>query len=210
MITRNLLAMLLIAWPDPEMRAGEVTTTYEITLNGQKFNVNTESATNVIVNGMTLKLSARENPEKTFSDGNIAFNFPATHAVSKEIEDEVTTWTLDGQDNILILLKMTGVDPADVGKETIRNLKRQYGTKSKLSDCKLALGGEMFSGKKITATLAGATISQEVYELKAGSDGYLLLVQDSGETESAETRTAKALLKQSFKRTAVSEAETAK
>lgn len=59
------------------------------------------------------------------------------------------------------------------------------------------------SGKKITAELFGEIITQEIYELKAGSDGYILIIQDSSETESAETSAAKKLLKQTFKRSRV-------
>ena len=207
---RKLLTLLLLVWPGLAMQAGEVTTTYEVTLNGQKFDVSAETTTNVIVDGKELKLSAREKPEKAFSDGNISFAFPATHAVSKEVEDETTTWTLDGQDNVLILLKIKGVNPTGVGKETVQSLKRQYGTKSKESNCKVTLGNETVNGRKITSEIAGQTITQEVYELKVGSDGYILIIQDSGETESSETRTAKMLLKQTFKRTPAPDAKQSK
>lgn len=128
---RNLLTLLFLVWLSLVTRASEVTTTYEITLNGQRFSVNAETITNVIVDGKELKLSAREKSEKMFTDGNISFAFPAAHAVSKEVEDGVITWLLDGQDNVLILMKMEGTDPTEVGKETIRSLKQQYGAKSK-------------------------------------------------------------------------------
>lgn len=201
-VMRILLSLLLLTWTAHAMQAGEFTTTYEVTLNGQKFSVNAGATTNVVVDGKELKLSAQEKSEKTFSDGKISFTFPAAHAASKEVEDPVTTWTLDGQDNVLILLKIEGVDPTEVGKDTIQSLRKQYGAKSKQSNCSISLGSEEVSGKKITAVLAGETINQEVYELKAGLDGYILIIQDPGETESEETRKVKLLLKQTFKRAA--------
>ena len=137
---------------------------------------------------------------KLFRDCKITFSFTATHAVSKEVKDEVTTWTLDGQDNVLILLKVKGLEPTELGKETVRSLKQQYGAKSRQSNCKVTLGNETVNGKKVTVEIMGETLTQEVYELKAGSDGYLLIIQDSGATETSETRAAKTLLKQTFKR----------
>ncbi len=200
---RNLLLIFLLARLGFVTHAAEITTTFEVTLNGQKFSVNAEASINVMVDGKELKLSACEKPEKTFSDSNISFAFPATHAVTKEVADTVTTWTLDGQDNVLILMKMKGVNPSEVGKETVQALRKQYGAKSKVSNCSITLGSETVIGKKITAVLVGELINQEVYELLTSSDGYILIIQDSGESESAETRAAKSLLKQSFKRTAV-------
>jgi hypothetical protein len=173
-VMRNRLTLLLLAGASLAIYAGEVTTTYEVTLNGQKFNVNAEATTNVMVEGKELKLSAREKPEKTFSEGNISFAFPAAHTVSKEVEGEVTTWTMGGENNALILLKIKGVDPGEVGKETILSLKKQYGSKSEQSNCRTTFGKETVNGEKITAVLVGETINQEVYELKAGSAGYIL------------------------------------
>jgi hypothetical protein len=152
------------------------------------------------VDGCKLSLAAREKPEKTFNDGNLSFAFPSTHAVSKEVEAGVTTWTLDGQDNVLILLRMEGADFKEVAQETVAALKAQYGAGAKQSNCRLALGTESVPGKRITAQFADETINQEIYELNAANGGYILILQDSGETTSLETREVKKLLRETFRR----------
>jgi hypothetical protein len=152
-----------------------------------------------VVDGCKLSLAAREKPEKTFNDGNLSFAFPSTHAVSKEVEAGITTWTLDGQDNVLILLRVGGADSKETARETVAALKAQYGAGAKQSDCRLALGKESVAGKRLTARLAGETINQEIYEFTAANAGYLI-IQDSGETTSRETREVKKLLRETFSR----------
>lgn len=207
---RNLLTSLLLACLSFVAEAGEVTTTYEVALNGQQFLVEANVATNVLVEGREWKLSVREKPERTFNDGDISFAFPSTHALTKEVDSGITTWTLDGEDSVLILIKLKGSDASGVANETVKSLLKKYGAKSKQLNCQVMIGRETLSGKKVTALLVGETITQEVYAMKAGPNGYVLIIQNSGETESNESRKVKALLKDTFKRATFSNEKPAK
>jgi hypothetical protein len=180
--------------------AGEITTIYEITINGQKFGMNAESTTNVVVDGCKLSLAAREKPEKTFSDGNLTFAFPSTHAVSKDVEAGVTTWKLDGQGNVMLLLRVEGADSKGVAQESVAALKAQYGAGAKQSHCQLAVGEESLPGKRLTAVFAGVTVNQEIYEFNAGTAGYCLVLVDPGGPASLKTREVKKLLRETFSR----------
>ncbi len=206
---RHLLTTLIAAFSVFCLRAtaGEVTTTYEVVLNGQKFIVNTESTTNVVVESKKLALSVRETPLKKFSDENLSFSFPAAHAVLKEEEADITTWTLDGQDNVLMVYKIKDMDPAEFVEEMTKSLKETYGRKTKQTSCKGAFGNETLDGQRITATLAGETITQEIFGLKAGTAGYVLIIQDSGEKESVETQSVKKILKDTFTRKPIKRAK---
>ena len=178
--------------------SAEVTESYEVTISGQKIIVDSETTTNAVVDGKKLSIRVRELLFKKFDDGNISFMFPARHAVEKKQVAGDTSWTLDGQDNIIMIHR---VKDADFAKTVLKELKSEYGQDSKVEDCQCWFGSKKISGQKITAKFAGQKVVQEFFNLPSSSSSsvnYVFVIQDSNETESDETRMVKRKLKETF------------
>lgn len=191
----SLLLVLSLAFV---CHADDVTSFYELTLNGQKVIVAGGTATNTIIDGKEMRITVRGAEWKKFDDGGVAFNFPASHGVAKDEKDAFILWTLDGQENIIMIYRLKDLDATEFLNNVVQELGKKYGRSSRTTDCECAFGGKAVKGKRITAQLAGETISQELYSLHARNGDYVFLIQNSGGTESSETRQVKDKLKETF------------
>ena len=179
-------------------RAGEVTSYYEVTLNDQKVTVAGGATTNVVVGEKRVRVGARETEFKKFNDGNISFLFPAGHAVQKEDDPAFTSWTLDGQDNVMMIYRLKELDASEFCGNLKRELEKKYGRATRSVACECSFGTNVLKGTRITARLIGETIVQEVYSLPACKGEYVFLIQDSGETPTPEARLVRDKLKETF------------
>ena len=195
LFTIFLFCLGLFGFSHADAEQSDVSESYEITLGGQKIIADSGVSTNIVVDGKKLAVSVQGLPFKKFDDGDISFMFPTRHAVEKEQTETDTTWTLDGQDNVITVHKVNDMNLAD---NLVAELKRGYGKGTKVDKCQCWFGSNKINGQKISAKLAGQTIVQEIYNLPGSTNNYVFIIQNGSEDEIAETRMVKRKLKETF------------
>ena len=147
----------------------------------------------------TLKLE----PQRKFTYAGLEFRYPREYGFEAQLQPQVTSWTLSGNDAKVMVQRYKGQKKVDVlHKSVIAEMQKAYGGKAKESAVTLAAGGRTLEGTRIEVDLAGAVIVQDVFPIKSGSDAVELIIQDAqkktGEP-SAERVKTEALLKETLK-----------
>lgn len=147
----------------------------------------------------TLKLE----PQRRFGYAGLEFRYPREYGFEAQLQPQVSSWTLSGNDAKVMVQRYKGQKKVDVlHKSVIAEMQKAYGGKAKESPVTLAAGGRTLEGTRIEVDLAGTFIVQDVFPIKSGSDAVELIIQDAqnkaGEP-SAERVKTEALLKETLK-----------
>lgn len=178
--------------------AGEVTESYDVSVDGKKFTID-GAVTNLTVGSKNVAIGVQRSKFKKFDDGTLSFLFPSDHAVKAEKEaDGMASWTLDGQDTVIMVHRLKDMDAQTFVKDVLNSMLETYGKSAKVEDCQKQFGPNLVKGKRINATLAGESITQDIFSFPGAPTGYVLVIQE-GEKNSPEARLVNEKLKESFK-----------
>ncbi len=176
-----------------------------VTIAGKDYPCRAGGAFTAEVDGKTVAVAVREKPTKLFDYRGIRFDFPKSHAFESDADPLTPMWTLDGNDNVLIVMKPNeAID--QFYTDYIAQLEQNYaGQKVVLQDVRQTFGTIDAVGKKLVVTLditaAGTTLCQEVYLVKDATHGVIVMIQDSlndKAEQTAETTMVKKLLTETF------------
>ena len=197
---------------DPDPQDEEPPLEFALEVGGKAVDVQLDRPATVDVGGKKVEVRLRAKPERLFRGGGVSFRYPRNHGFEVEREpggDGAVTWTFDGNDNVLILLRNAEpIDPDELSTDIVQSMAEQYGQDNTvMAPTKIKLGDREVAGTRVEVTLAagGARLVQDVFAWQAAEgEGptYAMIVQDSppepGAT-SAETKQVRELLAKTFK-----------
>lgn len=185
-------------WLGCVMFAGEVTESYDITFDGKKFSVVSGTVTNLTVGGKTVAVGVEKAQFKRFNDGILSFLFPGDFSAEKEESEELTSWTLDGHDTVIMLHKLQkGIDPVEFADDISKDLVKTYGKGTKLERCERQFGSKVVKGKRIKMKIAGESLVQEIFSITGGTSNYVFVIQED-EEKTPEAKLVGDKLKETF------------
>lgn len=177
-----------------------------IEIDGKAADVQLDRATTVEVNGKQVEIRLTAKPDRLFQGGGVSFRYPRQHAFAVERDEGTTTWTFDGNENVLMLLHYAlALDADELAREVADSMVAQYGEgNSRTRATSIDLAGRQRQGTRVEATVVGENVVQEVFSWQRGPDGptYVLILQDSPPAAggaSDESRQVRDLLVQTFK-----------
>lgn len=182
-----------------------VTEEYTLEIDGKSVDVRAGEAATVEVAGKKVRAKITAKPDKLFRAGSVSFRVPKEYSLETEAEPDGTTmWTLDGDNGVLILVRFGAAQDPKEGVETMVDyLKGQYGEANvKTSPVSLKLGDRVQQGMRVSATVAGQRLVQDLFAWKSGGATYLLTVQETPQDDGssvAELRRVRQLLADTFR-----------
>ncbi|MCW1913093.1 hypothetical protein OJ996_05890 [Luteolibacter sp. GHJ8] len=139
------------------------------------------------------KVSLVPDKFRKFSAAGVSFNYPSHFGFAMDAEEEgVTIWTLDGT-NVVIMLQ--AYDAVMNPKEFGEILKSNYGPATEVEAISHTFGGKKYSGVRVRAILAGASLTQDLIALPSPEGSRILLLQGLDEKDEASKKDAKTVLK---------------
>jgi hypothetical protein len=80
----------------------------ELELEGRRPDVRLDSSFELNIAGKGVSMMLTAKPWRTFTAADIEFRYPAAHAFADEqIGPQTHMWTLDGSDNVLMVVQVT-------------------------------------------------------------------------------------------------------
>lgn len=207
MLLTLLLTLLLAAAPvapapaaEPEDREPALGLYFEVE-GGKRVPVEVGKPFNPGELGRSATL--RLEPDRRFAFAGLEFRYPREYGFEAQVQSQLATWTLSGNDTKLIVHRYKGQKKVEsLHKSVVAQLHSAYGGKAKESPASLAAGGRTLEGTRLSVDLAGTTIVQDVFGFKSGNDVVVLIIQDSprkpGEPSADRVRT-EGLLKETLK-----------
>src|SRR5688500_12277119 len=151
----------------------EISTRYEVELNGKKTVVDT-SGSKIRVGNKSYPIAIRQLETKSFNDGQISFDFPSRLSSSKEVEDELWTWDFNGDHVYFAVFRPDKEHSKAFSESYVDSLKKTYPAETpvKSSGVTLHLGARQISGTRFELTLVGQNIVQEIFNLEVQGQWY--------------------------------------
>jgi len=154
---------------------------FELVIDGNATPVELDKPVKVTVHGKETTIRLAAKPTRLFRKAGISFDYPRHMAF--EYDDStpgLRIWSLDGNNTVLMLLKYDmPIKPANALNLMVSQLVGQYGrSNSKVSASSIELGDSKLSGKRITASIAGEKLHQDLYAFGDEEGPWLLMVQD--------------------------------
>jgi hypothetical protein len=178
---------------------------FTLTLDGRPVDIRTDQPVRVKVGDREVEARLTPKPERLLRVPGLSFRYPAGHGFEVERTDASAQWTLDGNHNVIILSRVARkVDPAEIARNTVDRLARQFGRKNvTTSASEMRLGGRAYAATHLKLTTKSGPLTYDVCAFNAGDDAtFLLMVQDSPGPDgspSDETRRVLGLLDQTLK-----------
>ena len=166
---------------------------YTLRINGKEIRL--EPGKEIQVDGefKDPKVSLVPDKFRKFSGAGVSFNYPSHFAFAMDAEEEgVTIWTLDGN-NVVIMLQ--AYDAVMSPKELGEVLKSTYGPTTKVEGVSHTFEDKKYSGVRVSAIMAGASLTQDLIALPSPEGSRILLLQGLDEKDAASKEEAKAVLK---------------
>jgi hypothetical protein len=194
----------------PEQGDEEPPLEFALELDGKSVDVQLDTPATAEVGGKQVEVRLTAKPDRLFRGGGISFRYPRQHGFEVERDpggDGTTTWTFDGNQNVVILLRNAEpVDPGELSRDIIETMSEQYGKEnSRTEPTSIELGSRKVTGTRMDVRVAGERLVQEVFAWQAREgEGptYAMIIQDTppeaGGT-SEETRGVRELLARTFK-----------
>ena len=197
---------------DAALQDDEPPLEFELEVGGKAVDVQLDRPATVDVGGKKVEVRLRAKPERLFRGGGVSFRYPRNHGFEVEREpgeDGAVTWTFDGNNNVLILLRNAEpIDPDELGADIVQSMSEQYGQDNTvMAPTKIKLGGREVAGTRVEVKVAanGSRLVQDVFawQTEAGEGPtYAMILQDTppepGAT-SEETKQVRELLARTFK-----------
>jgi hypothetical protein len=145
----------------------------------------------VTVGGAAVPATVRVLPEKEFEDLGIRFRFPSDMAVAYDGGDGIPTWTLDGQDAVLLVLGFgKEADPEMARRIVVQAIQGAFAQESfetKTSQVRLRLGGKDVPATRMSFEMGAlGTMDQDYAFVRTPTHLVAVVVQTSPDEESAE------------------------
>ena len=170
---------------------------------GQHIDVELDKAFHATIGDREVPMKLVAKPTRHFRFGGVEFDYPRHLAFDADHTTVgLSMWTLDGSDCVLMVQKYAGTELRTLLPEVIDTMIQGYGeSKVKKSTAMLELAGEKLEGTRLTVSIAGQHIQQDLFGVMTDDASIVLIIQDSlddGATTD-ETRKVVELLKKTLR-----------
>jgi hypothetical protein len=179
--------------------------TLQVTIDGQTTTIAAGDTQSVEIDGKAHQLCIESSEHRQFDAAGLRFLYPSGHTWDfDESESSATLWTLDGSDNILMLMRFNeaAVEEFDDLCDTlVEEFTSGYDeSEVEVKEASISLGKRGLAGKRLDVFVAGERLRQEIFTFRNGERVFALMVQDTPDDtkETEETRRVKELLASSF------------
>lgn len=179
---------------------------FTLDVDGETVGIQLDRAATLEIGGKQVEVRLTAKPDRLFRGGGISFRYPRDHGFAVERDGAETSWTLDGTDNITVLIHYRdGADPDELARATVEAVVAQHGKdKCRTRPSTIALGKHVVEGTRIDIPLDDAMLVQEffVWRPREGGPTYFLMLQDTPPEPGAtsdETKQVRELLGRTFK-----------
>jgi hypothetical protein len=203
-VSRLVLLAALVAAPALAGEADEPPAAYFFELGGKAVPIELDKPFDLKALGSEKSVTLRVGPNRKFTYAGVEFLYPRQYAWEAELEKNLATWTLSGNDCKVMVHRYPGIsDVAPMVNGIAQSMLKQFKLEGqKPTDVKLELQGGKLTGKRIEILVATHRIFTEVYGMKSAGGVVLLVLQDSPTEsggQSPERVEMGKLLAQSFK-----------
>jgi len=174
----------------------------ELTVDGQTHSVAVDTPTTLAINGKDVVISLAAKPYRELTAAGATLQYPQHMAYEYEPGDGATTYTMDGNNAVLMLQHYhEEIDPIDAVNFYVEGVSGIFGrANTQVGDATLQLMGKQIKGKRIV--LAGNLIVQDIFAV-SGPEGTLgIMIQDTPDEAgqvTAETKAMTQMLSESFR-----------
>jgi hypothetical protein len=188
----------------PTTQPSEPPLEFTLHINGQAIAIEVNAPRTVTVGGKDVTVKLTPKPDRLLQLPGFSFRYPSQHGYEHESEAEYQQWTLDGNDNVIIVTRVPRkLEPAALVGETLDGIAKEFGRANvKRSKGELALGGKKYPSTHLHVSVLGQKLSYQAVGINVGESTVVLIVQDSAADDgslSAETKTVLDLLDKTFK-----------
>ena len=150
--------------------------------------------------GADPTITIRPEPFREFPYGGVKFRYPSNFTFEADTADaETKHWTLSGNDfKIMYFVIQDDVSDAQYVGAMVGQFGEEKCTQSKTS---ITLNKQHYAGTRLKVTIAGNSMSMDVFRIGSGNQTRLLVLQDNPDDDgkpSAEGRATLAALEKSF------------
>jgi hypothetical protein len=205
-----LLLLLLVgvgdaAKPPTRPAPSEPPLQFELDVNGKTHSIQAQRPLEIEVGGQKVRLQLKPLPYRVFDHQKIRFQYPAFFGWEVDDSDsDVTIYTLDGNDTVLILMRYGELqDVGEIKESLVGTMVAQYGGKQRArqSAASINLAGKKIEGVRLDIRVVGEKLRQDIFVFEGPNGVVGLIVQDSptdrGET-TEETKQAVQMLEKTF------------
>jgi hypothetical protein len=189
---------------DKPRRSEEPPLEFTLTLDGKAVDIRADEPTRVKVGDREVEVRLTPKAERLLKVPGLSLRYPAGHGFDVEHNPNSTQWTLDGNDNVVIVNRIgQKVDPAAMTRATVDGLAKRLGNKNaKSSPSQMRVGGRAYPATHVDVTIRSERLTYDVCAFNAGGVTFVLMVQDTPRadgTTSDETRRVLELLDKTAK-----------
>jgi len=176
----------------------------ELTIDGQTHDVPLGTPSTLTIHGRQVAVSIAAKPYRELAAAGVELHYPQHMAYEYDEGEGVTTYTMDGNDAVLMLQHYQGkITPAEALAFYVDGVSGMFGqANTHIGDTALQLAGKQVQGKRLRIMVAGNVFVQDVFAI-AGPAGTLgIVVQDTPDDDgktTAETRAMTDMLEKSFR-----------
>lgn len=148
------------------------------------------------IGGRATRVVVAVEPLRRFDAAGIAFDYPRSMAFEFEQDAGLTSWTLDGNDTVVLVHLHDGGEAQVLARDMLSSVVGRFDDEAEVAPCELRLGGKLVPGFEATAVIGDASIRWQAAGLTVAGRAVVLTVQDTLDDgkQSAETRAMLELL----------------
>lgn len=178
----------------PKLDLTEPAQELTVDIDGQSADCRIGEPTTIKVNGREIRVVVNPKPTRLLVTPEFSLRYPTSYAFEAETSPTLTSWSLDGSNGVLTVNRIPlGADPRAIVSATADALLQRFGERAKQEPVKLTFLGREQEGVRITARIADARITQDIYGFSLGGATYTIVVQDSLKDDGSGTEEVKQL-----------------
>ena len=180
---------------------------FTLTIGGEPHTIHLDEAKRLKIGKQELEVRLTASTTRLFDNaGGLRFQYPAGFTFTYDDSmPEQPNWSLDGAACVVMVFDVSK-DPREaeaIQADIKNNMIKSYSGSGKVRTSVgiLDLGGNLYATQRLRVEIAGSALVQDLAALSAGSEKYILLLQDSVDEDpkgTAEGLEMRALLKRTF------------
>jgi hypothetical protein len=203
-LSRLVLLAALAAAPAFAAETDEPPAAYFFEVAGKMVPIELDKPFDLKAVGAEKSLTLRVGPNRKFTYGGVEFLYPRHYTWEAEIESNLSTWSMSGNDCKVMVHRYPGLtNISELMRSFSDSMLQQFKLEGqKPTDVKLEVQGQKLAGKRVEIVVATHRIFTEIYGMKLGNAAVLIVLQDSPSETGAPSRERAEmgkLLAQSFK-----------
>lgn len=152
-----------------------------VEIGDQKIEAELGHPFHVQIEGKTVRMRVTAKPTRTFNHAGVSFEYPRD--MDFEFNNRTAgakVWSLDGNDVVLMVQHFASVPTGKGAALLAKGAARRFGSLvTQTSKTQMSLGGHELKGVRLDASVSGARIALQFFDLPSKEGAVVLVLQDS-------------------------------